>query len=137
LGKVWYIHSCQWILSILIKEAKKQQYSKRISVSKTKVKTIWNIVKAETSKKTEKEGITLINYNGLPIDDQQAIANIFNSYFSSLADKIFATNTNERNIKSSSGDQVGNIFRNTRPHYPRTEFRYTWTQEIDKIIKSL
>jgi hypothetical protein len=29
------------------------------------------------------------------------------------------------------------MFRNTRPHYPRIEFRYTSTQEIDKIIKSL
>jgi hypothetical protein len=65
------------------------------------------------------------------------IANIFNSYFSSIADEIIATNTNERNIKSNSGDQAGNIFQNTRCHYPRNEFRYTSTQEIDKIIKSL
>jgi hypothetical protein len=68
------------------------------------------IVKTETGRKTEKEGITLINYNGLPIDDQQAIASIFNSYFSSVADKIIATNTNKRNLKSNGGDQVGNIF---------------------------
>jgi hypothetical protein len=43
------------MLSRLIKEAKKQQYSKRISIFKNKVKTKWNIVKTETGKKTEKK----------------------------------------------------------------------------------
>jgi Notch-like protein len=33
--------------------------------------------------------------------------------------------------------EVGNIFRNTGRHYPKVEFRYISTQEIDKIIKSL
>jgi hypothetical protein len=87
---------------------------------KDKVKTFWNIVKTETGRKTEKEGIT---YNGLPIGDQQAIASIFNSYFLSIADEIIATNTNKRNIKPNSVDQVRNIFQNTRPHYPRIDFR--------------
>jgi hypothetical protein len=61
-------------------------------------------LKTETGRKTEKERITIINYNDLPTDDQQAIATIFSSYFSSIADEIIATNTNGRNIKSNSGE---------------------------------
>jgi hypothetical protein len=43
------------ILTKVIKEAKKQQYSKRISTSKNKSKTVWNIVKTETEKQKKKE----------------------------------------------------------------------------------
>jgi hypothetical protein len=123
------------ILSRVIKEAKKQQYSKRILTSKNKTKTIWNIVKTETGRKTEKEGILLINYNGLRIDDQQT--SIFNKYFSSIAEEIVGSNKNERITHSNSRDTVKNISRNTRLAYPRIKFGYTSTQEIGKIIKSL
>jgi hypothetical protein len=42
------------ILSRLIKEAKKQQYSRRISISKNKVTTICNVVKLKQVGKLEK-----------------------------------------------------------------------------------
>jgi hypothetical protein len=87
------------ILSRVIKKAKKQQYNKRILTSKNKTKTIWNIIKTETGRKTEKEGIPLINHNGLLIDDQQIISSIFNNYFSTIAEEIIGTNQNDRNFK--------------------------------------
>jgi hypothetical protein len=77
----------------------------------------------------------LMNINKLQWLTYRRSTSIFNSYFSSKADDIIATNKNERNINSSSGDQVGNIFRSIRTHCPRIEFRYTSTQEVDKIIK--
>jgi hypothetical protein len=134
--KEFYKLYCK-ILSRVIKEAKKRQYNKRILTSKNKTKTIWNIVKTETGKKTEKEGIPLINYNGLLIDNQQAISSIFNNYFSTIAEEIIGTNQNDRITHLNSRDQLKNISQNTGLSYPSIKFRYTSTQEIGKIIKSL
>jgi hypothetical protein len=89
--KEFYQLYCK-ILSTVTKEAKKQQYDKRIIISKNKTKTIFNIVKTETGEKTEKEGISLINYNGLIIDNQQAISSICNNYLSTIAEEIIGTN---------------------------------------------
>jgi hypothetical protein len=53
------------ILTRVIKEAKQQQYSRRISTSKNKTKTTWNIVKSGKGRKKDIEEIPTISYNGL------------------------------------------------------------------------
>jgi hypothetical protein len=37
--------------------------------SKNKTKTIWNTVKFKTKKEVEKEGISLLNFNGALMDN--------------------------------------------------------------------
>jgi hypothetical protein len=88
-------------------------------------------------KKNEKEGIPLINYNGLLIDNQQAISSIFNNYFSTIAEVIIRINRNDRITHLNSRDQLNNISQNTGHSYPSTKFSYTSTQEFGKITKSL
>lgn len=47
-------------------------------------------------KKTVKDGLSLLNYNHTLIDNQQAIADIFNNYFSAVVEEIVGTNQTDR-----------------------------------------
>jgi hypothetical protein len=47
-------------------------------------------------KKTIKERISLLNYNGTLTDNQQTIANIFNNYLSTVTEEIMGTKQNDR-----------------------------------------
>ena len=79
-------------------------------------------------KKTEKEDITSLNINGTLIQNQQTIANFFNNYFATVAEKL---------IKSNHMDKKTQILPNSRHSYPNIKFRYTSTKEIEETIKSL
>ena len=79
-------------------------------------------------KKTEKEDITSLNINGTLIQNQQTIANFFNNYFATVAEKL---------IKSKHMDKKTQILPNSRHSYPNIKFRYTSTKEIEETIKSL
>jgi hypothetical protein len=54
--KDFYKRYCK-ILTRVIKEEKQQQYRRRISTSKNKIKMTWNIVKSETGRKIDIEEI--------------------------------------------------------------------------------
>ena len=80
------------LLTKVIKEAKILQYKKQISASYYKTRTIWNIVKSETGKKIGTEEISSLNINGKLIQNQQTIADSFNEYFSTTAEKLIGAN---------------------------------------------
>jgi hypothetical protein len=82
------------ILSNVIKAAKKLQYNSNTINSDNKIKTMWNIVKSETGKRNCKIGVHQMNINGKLITNNHMIANSFNTYFSTIADKLTASNTN-------------------------------------------
>ena len=88
--KRYYKIYCRF-LSEVIKMAKKLHYDKLITNSNNKVKTIWDIVKTETSIKN-KDGVSALNIDGKTIKDHQNIANIFNTYFLNLSAKMRVNN---------------------------------------------
>jgi hypothetical protein len=61
--KNYYKLYCR-ILSNVIREAKKHYYSKQIENSKTKMKTIGDIIRTLTGTKTKNEDIHQLNING-------------------------------------------------------------------------
>jgi hypothetical protein len=77
-------------LSTVIKEAKKLKYDSRIQNSSNKTKTIWDIVKLETSKGTNNQNICTLNVDGKLIRNKQEIADTFNKYFLSVAENMNA-----------------------------------------------
>ena len=89
--KKYYKSYCK-LLSKVTKEAKILQYKKQILTSQNKTRTTWNTVRSETGKKTKKEDITSLSINGMLIQNQQTIANSFNNYFSTVAEKLMETN---------------------------------------------
>jgi hypothetical protein len=72
--------------------------------SGNKVKTLWDQIKEElgTQMKTPKN--IEISKNGLIIQDPETIANVFNDYYASIAQKILEGNplsiTNEINVNT-------------------------------------
>jgi len=86
INKEHYKSYCKF-LSKVIKESKILQYNKQILTSYNKTSTTWNIVKSETGKKRGREEISLLNINGKQIQNQQTIANSFNDYFLTTAEK--------------------------------------------------
>ena len=113
------------LLSKVIEEAKILQCNK--------TRTTWNTVKSETGK----EEISLLNINGKQIQNQQTIADSFNDYFLTTAEKLMGANQIDKVSQLKNGAPLHYILKNCKHPYPNIKFRYTLTQEIEKIIKSL
>jgi Notch-like protein len=88
-------------------------------------------------KKKRERKISLLNINGKLIQNQQTIANSFNDYFSTTAEKLMGENQIDKMSQLKKGAPLHYILQNCRYPYPDIKFRYTSTKEIEKIIKSL
>jgi len=75
-------------LSKVIKAAKQLYYNNKISKSNNKIKTTWDIIKRKHAKTIQIKVLKLVNIDGNLITNQQLIANSFNNYFLTVADKI-------------------------------------------------
>jgi hypothetical protein len=71
--------------------AKRLHYDGLIANSNNKMKTIRNIVKSVTNKNFGNISIQSAFINGVPTENQQVIADSFQSHFLSVADKIVST----------------------------------------------
>jgi hypothetical protein len=71
------------------------------------------------------------------IQNQQTIANSFNNYFSTVAEKLMETNHIDKISQIQNGETLHHILGNSRHSYPNIKFRYTSTKEVETIIKSL
>jgi hypothetical protein len=69
--------------------------------------------------------------------NQQTIANSFNDYFLTTAEKLTGANQIDKLSQLKNRAPIRYIFQNCRYYYPNVKFRYTLTGEIEKIIKSL
>jgi hypothetical protein len=76
------------ILSKVIKAAKQIYYNNKIFKSNNKIQTTWDIIKMETCKNHTNKGTQLINIDGNLITNQQSIADSFNKYYLTVADRI-------------------------------------------------
>jgi hypothetical protein len=133
---LYYKQYCK-ILTKVILTAKKLYYDSKIANSNDKMKTTWEIVKKETGNKNYSHKVQALEMNSVKITDQNAIANSFNKYFVSIADK------NTENLESNTPNQ-GNIMnpiklmrKNFINHCPKINWSYTSTAEVNRIIKSL
>jgi hypothetical protein len=70
------------------RKKKKLHYNKLLLKSTNKTKTTWNIVKTITNNKNTINTITTMNINDQLSSNSLAIANAFNSYFSSVAENL-------------------------------------------------
>jgi hypothetical protein len=53
-------------------------------------------VSNQNREKTTKEGLSSLNINGILMDNQQAIAHIFNNYFSITTEEIMGINRTDK-----------------------------------------
>ena len=125
------------ILSNVIKEAKIIHYDKTIKISNNKCKTTWNIIKKLSNIQQPHTDVQELMIVTKLLIDQQDIADAFNTYFSSIFDKISINNINNKT-------EVHNV--PTFHHYLEQNYTYpppplvmktSSTKEITSIIKSL
>jgi hypothetical protein len=97
------------------------------------MKSTWKIINGE--KGTTHRGMTVPL---LVLDDKiitkQKIANLFKNYFLTVADSINADKNKEEN--SSIINPIDYLFKYHNKPFPRINWKYASSHEIDKIIKS-
>jgi hypothetical protein len=84
-----------------------------------------------------REEVSLLNINGKVIQNQHTIANSFNDYFLNTAEKLMGANQIDEMSEPKNGAPLHNTLKSCRQPYPSIKFRYTSTEEIERIIKSL
>ena len=112
------------ILPKVIKAAKQLYYNNKISKSNNKIKTTWDVIKMETCKNHTNEVTKLINTDGNLITNQQLIANSFNNYFLTVADKI-ASNIKNDTISLNCNNPTHCLHTNFKLSCSHKKLKYT------------
>jgi len=81
--------------------ANKLHYNKLLLKSNNKPKTTWNIVKTITNNKNTINTISTMNIDDKLFSNALAIANAFNSYFSSVAENLLIKNFSGKNTTNN------------------------------------
>jgi len=118
---------------------KKLHYNKLLLKSnyKTKTKTTWNIVKTITNNKNTIHTILTMNINDKLSSNPLAIANAFNSYFSSVAENLLIKNFSGKNT-TNNNDPITYLQQNLSQQLSSSiKLNDTTMHEINKIIHSL
>ena len=121
------------ILSKVIKGAKQLYYNKRISKSNNKIKTTRDIIKTETCKNHTNKGTQLIHIDSKLITNQQSIANSFNNYYLTVADKIICNIKNDKTLLNRN-NPIYRFHKNLKIPCSNVKLKYTKPKEIEKII---
>jgi hypothetical protein len=82
------------ILKKVIKEAKKLYYNTLIKTSVSKIKTMWNIIRENTGKIQDLNGIAEINLENEIAEDSREVAYAFNKYFLSTVETLSLNHSN-------------------------------------------
>jgi hypothetical protein len=116
--------------------AKKCYYIKLLLKSNNKSKTTWNIVKTIINNKGPTNNITTMNLKDKLSCNPLAIANAFNTYFSSVAEKLLTKNSFGITIINNK-DCLSYLHQNFIKLFSTMKLSNTSTYETEKIIYSM
>ena len=119
------------ILSRVIKATKQLYYNYKISKSNNKIKTTWDIIKTETCENHSNKRTQLINIHGKLITNQQSIANSFNNYFLTVADKIISNIKNDK-TSLNCNNPIHCLHKHFKLPCTNMKLKYTTPREIEK-----
>jgi hypothetical protein len=124
------------ILARVITTAKKYYYNKLLLKSNNKTRTTWNIVKTISDNKGPTDNITAMKLNDKLSCNLLAIADAFNNYFSSVAEKLLLRNYfGEPSVINK--DFLSYLHQNFYHSFPKMKLSNTNAYEIEKIIFSM
>jgi hypothetical protein len=81
--------------------------------------------------------MSILDTNGALTYNKQKIANSFNDYFSTIVENLLKPYQADSTIKQTNLIRNCSLPNNNSKPYPNMKYKYTSTQEIEKIIKSL
>jgi hypothetical protein len=99
------------------------------------MKTTWNTVISVKGKRQRDKSFESVYINSNRTDNQQLIADIFQNYFLSIADKITLRTSNIEELENNNS--IGYLHRTFSNPLPIITFENTTIKEINDIIKSL
>jgi hypothetical protein len=132
--KLYYKKYCL-ILTKVIRNAKKLYYNNIILRSKNKIKSTWKIINSESGITHQDTSIPLLKLDDKLIANQHKIANLFNSYFLSVADSI--NGNMNKDINLTMNNPISYLFKYYKKPFAKINWQYASTYEILNIIKSL
>jgi exonuclease III len=124
------------ILAKVITRAKKFYFDKLLLGSKNKIKTTWNIVNSITSNGSPVVNVTPMNLKTQSSSNLQDMANAFNNYFLSVADKLSVKNSPGQTFANNK-DFLSYLQQNFCHPFPSIKLSNTNTFEMEKVIFSL
>jgi hypothetical protein len=129
-SKNHYKTYCQ-VLSKVIKTAENLYYNKLVAQAHNKQQVTWNVINMLMNAKTTNNKDPP-NING---NSYTSIANTFNTYFISMADKLLANKISKSDTTKIS-DSMKYLKQNTKRCPSQIKLYNTTTHEINKIINS-
>jgi hypothetical protein len=133
--KEYYKKYCR-TLAMVIMSTKKFYCTKLLLKSNNKPKSTWNVVKTITNNKDTINNISAMNTKDKLSSNPLAIANAFNTYFSSVAENLPTKNFSGKNTINNK-DSISYLHQNFRRSFSMLKLSNTTTYEIEKIIHSL
>jgi len=123
-------------LAEIIKLAKRKYYNNLLTKSNKKTKTTWNIINENINKRCGRQDVSSININGVITQNNEVIANTFNSYYSSVAQHITKNfgNSNSVGNKHNPVNYLRNILKQP---LPLDKLKFVSPEEIENVAKSL
>lgn len=129
---------CCKILSNVIEEANRNNYNNLILESYSKIKTIWETMKLESSRKNITEERQVLNIDGISTNNSQTITSALNKYFLLPDEKKCVTNNNANDDNNTRPDILLIDGENKTPLVIDTAVRLTHNlpkTEREKITK--
>jgi hypothetical protein len=134
--KNFYKTYCK-LLSRSIIETKRSYYDKQISNSNNKIKSMWNIVKAITGRKSDYDVIPILSSHDKSSISPKIISDSFNKYYLSVADNIINKTFNNYNSTDRSTNHIEYLSDIYKTTFPTIKYNYASTKGIENIIKNL
>jgi hypothetical protein len=88
-------------------------------------------------KKNNNDDIPPLNIDRKPFKDCQNIANIFNTYFTTVTDKMSANNSMSINVAPNAAHPFNYLYQVFIRSFPNIKLTPVSTKKVSEIIKSL
>jgi hypothetical protein len=99
------------------------------------MKSTWKIINEERGKTKRGSDIQSLVLDNNVITDQNQIANIFNTYFLSIADSV--NSNNNKHVNTNLTNPINYLTNSFRKPFTKISWQYASTYEVENIIKSL
>ena len=133
--KIHYRKYCK-VLTDVIKLAKQKYYNNLLTDSTNKTKTTWNIINENINKRHRRHDISSININGVFTQNNQVIADTFNSYFLSVAQHITANSKNSNSV-GNHHNPLNYLHSTLTQPFPPNKLKFVSPKEIANVVRSL
>jgi hypothetical protein len=119
----------------VILTAKKLCYKQTIEKSNNKIKATWHIINEEKGITKRKSVIKKISHNNRLLTNQKHIADLFNNYFISVAEKTKTDNIKDIHLFIENSLKYLKMC-NKNP-FDNITWKYVSAREVEKVIGSL